>query len=311
MISRGAWRAVQVVVVAAILVFVVQRVAEQWTELTALPRATDVQWWRLVASGMVVLLSYAVLIWTWQRTVGAWGEQLRTADAIRIWFVSNLGRYIPGKVWQIGAMGVLAQRAGVSPVAAVGSSLLVSAVNVLAGLAVAVAYGAGDTGAPGWAIPLAALMTAGVLATPWIVPLMARAASVVLRRDIQVPVLPPAAVWVAAAGCTVAWVLYGIAFRMFHHAVLGAPTGNLLGSTAAFTASYLAGFLFLPAPGGIGVREEALQRLLGQFGIAVGAQAWLVVFASRIWLTLLEVLPGLVLLLFHRRASDASPTSRA
>jgi hypothetical protein len=34
-----------------------------------------------------------------------------------IWSVSNLGRYVPGKLWSIGAMGLMAQRAGVSPVA--------------------------------------------------------------------------------------------------------------------------------------------------------------------------------------------------
>ena len=39
---------------------------------------------------------------------------------------------------------------------------------------------------------------------------------------------------------------------------------------AAFTASYLAGYLFLPAPGGIGVREGALLVLLDQLGLATG-----------------------------------------
>ena len=50
--------------------------------------------------------------------------------------MSNLGRYVPGKVWQIGAMGVMAERSGVSPVAAVGSSLVIAIVNVIAGIAI-------------------------------------------------------------------------------------------------------------------------------------------------------------------------------
>ena len=65
-------------------------------------------------------LSYVVLIETWRQIVLAWGGRSRWPAAARIWFISNLGRYIPGKVWQIGAMGVLAQDAGVSSVAAVG-----------------------------------------------------------------------------------------------------------------------------------------------------------------------------------------------
>lgn len=309
MMSRVGWRIVQAVVVVAILAFVGMQVAGQWAELQALPNRLRLNWPLLLLSGATVLASYGVLIWTWRHTVLAWGERLAATSATRIWFVSNLGRYVPGKVWQIGAMGVMAQRAGVSPIAAVGSSLLVSVVNVLVGLAVAVAYGAGSEGTPRWAIPLSVLMAAVVIGAPWLVPITIRAASAVVRRDLRVPALPPQAVWVAAAGCTVAWVLYGAAFRMFHLAVLGVATGNLLGSTAAFTASYLAGFLFLPAPGGIGVREDALRRLLGEFSIAWGADAWLLVIASRVWLTALEVLPGLILLLVRPCANNAPRTT--
>ena len=51
-----------------------------------------------------------VLIETWRRVVMAWGGASRSARAARIWFVSNLGTYVPGKVWQITAMGAMAQR---------------------------------------------------------------------------------------------------------------------------------------------------------------------------------------------------------
>lgn len=300
--NRTSWRIVQVAIVAVVLAFVARSIARQWGELAALRATVDVDWSLMAASAAVVLISYAVLIWTWQRTVRAWGEQLSFRDAARIWFISNLGRYIPGKVWQIGAMGVLAQRAGVSPVAAVGSSLVVSIVNVLAGIAVAALCGAGNFGQPAWAIPAAIALTLGVVAAPWVLPSTGRAASWLLRREITIPRLPPAAIWTAAGGCAVAWVLYGAAFRLLHIALLGEATGDLLRSTSAFTASYLAGFLFLPAPGGIGVREAALERLLIQFGIANGAGAWLVVIGSRLWLTVLEVLPGVAFLLLQKKA---------
>lgn len=301
--SKASWRLLQVAVVAVVVVFVTRRVARQWSELASLRATIHVDWALMASSAGVVLLSYAVLIWTWQRTVRAWGEQLGFGDAARIWFISNLGRYIPGKIWQIGAMGMLAQRAGVSPIAAVGSSLVVSIVNVLAGIAVAVLCGVGDFGQPAWAIPAAIALALGVVAAPWLLPYVGRAASWALRRDISLPRLPHAAVWSAAAGCAVAWLLYGVAFRLLHVALLGETTGNFLRSTSAFTASYLAGFLFLPAPGGIGIREAALERLLSQFGIASGAGAWLVVIGSRLWLTVLEVLPGMAFLLLQKKAA--------
>jgi hypothetical protein len=115
-------------------------------------------------------------------------------------------------------------------------------------------------------------------------------------------------VWFGAAGCTVAWLLYGAAFRLLHVALLG-PTGDLLRSTAAFTGSYILGFLALFAPGGIGVREGILQDLLGRLGLASGADAWLVVLASRAWLTVLEIAPGLLFLAFGRRPPVSPSTS--
>ena len=63
------------------------------------------------------------------------------ADAARIWSVSNLGRYVPGKVWQIGAMTTMAERVGVSPIAAAGSAILNTVVNIATGFLVAIVAG--------------------------------------------------------------------------------------------------------------------------------------------------------------------------
>jgi uncharacterized membrane protein YbhN (UPF0104 family) len=310
-VTRGALKALQGIAVAGVLIFVGLKVAENWTGIRALPATLHFDWGLLAVSAGCVLASYAILIWTWQRTVRAWGERLGFGEGARIWFISNLGRYLPGKIWQIGAMGVMAQRAGVSATAAVGSSLVVSVVNVLVGIAVAFATGAGNLGAPTWAMPLTVAAAGLTVATPWLLPFIARTASKLFRREFKTPALPANAIWVAAAGCAAAWILYGFAFRFLHISVLGVSTGNAMHSTAAFTASYIAGFLVLFAPGGIGVRELALQQLLTRFGIAAEAEAWLVVFASRIWLTVIEVLPGLILLLLRRETTQPSSTQAA
>ena len=309
MSRKALWQLSQVAIVVAVLWFAGRRISAQWAELSAASATLAPDYALLAASAAIVALSYLVLIWTWQRTVRAWGEGLAFGDAARIWFVSNLGRYLPGKVWQIGAMGMLAQRVGVSPVAAVGSSIVVSIVNILAGAAVAVASGAGGLDSPKWAIPATVVVAVGMVAAPWLLPIVARTASAIFRRDIRIARLPHSAVWIAAAGCTVAWVLYGVGFRCFHLALLGHATGTLAGSTATFTWSYLAGFLFLPAPGGIGVREGFMLDLLPRFGLATGGEALLVVLGSRLWLTILEVFPGVLFLLFGRRhAAITKPT---
>ena len=289
----------QVVFAAAVVWFFGRTIAGQWTELASLRATTHPSWWRIAASGVVVFASYGVLVETWRRTVVAWGERLPWASAARIWFVSNLGKYVPGKIWQIGAMGALAQRAGVSGVAAIGSSLVVNLVNVAAGFMVVALAGSARLAGPGL-LPGIVLCLLGLLALPWLLPRLMRFASRLTGREMPRPRIPPVAIGVAIVGCTVAWALYGIAFRELAVALFGPRAGSPAAYTAVFTLSYLVGYLTFLAPGGVGARELSLLALLSAAGLEVGAQATLLVIVSRLWLTVLEAVPGLVLLVLRR-----------
>jgi uncharacterized membrane protein YbhN (UPF0104 family) len=312
-VSAGARRAVHVLFVASVLWFAGRVLAAQWTDVKALGASLTPAWGRVVWSGVIVMVSYAVLIATWRAMVHAWGARIGGADAARIWFVSNLGRYVPGKIWQIGAMGVMAQAVGVPATAAVGSALVISLVNILAGFAVVAATGgalvtllAPERG--GLPVVLGAL-TLGVLALPWVLPPIIRLAAKVTRREIPVPTLPHRAIWIAAAGCAVAWMLYGLAFRELTVALLGSASGEAATYVAVFTLSYLIGFLALFAPGGIGVRELSMGALLVSAGLTGEPAAALLVIASRLWLTVLEIVPGLLFLLARPRATAIDQNS--
>ena len=63
-----------------------------------------------VGSAALVVLTYGLLVELWRRILAEWGAGMAFGDAVRIWCVSNLGKYVPGKVWQIVAMGQLARR---------------------------------------------------------------------------------------------------------------------------------------------------------------------------------------------------------
>ena len=113
-------RALAIAFAAAVLWFGGRTLLAQWEAVRGVRAAHPVQWGGVLFASVLTLGSYAVLIETWRRTVAAWGGAIGYAAAARIWLVSNLGRYVPGKIWQIGAMSVLAERAGtlsvISPV---------------------------------------------------------------------------------------------------------------------------------------------------------------------------------------------------
>jgi len=104
---------------AVVIGFAVRELARQWESLAPALAGVRLEWGRILASGALVLATYLLLIEAWRSTLRAWSQSLPFATAARIWFVSNLGKYVPGRVWQIAAMGAMAQRAGVSPAAAI------------------------------------------------------------------------------------------------------------------------------------------------------------------------------------------------
>src|ERR1035437_6262546 len=296
MTGKRIWQVVQVTFFVVALAYFARAIVHDWDALATLPSTLHPNWWMIVASGGWVLASYVVLIETWRQIVIAWGGHLSWGSAARIWFISNLGRYVPGKVWQIGAMGAMAQQAGVSSVAAIGSSLVVNLVNILAGfLVVAVAGSRNIVGSPAAFVAALVVFCVVVLASPWLLPPLARLAPRSTGRN------------VAVAGCAVAWNLYGIAFRDLDVALFGVAAGKTSAYTAVFILSYLMGYITLFAPGGIGVREGFLLSLLAAAGLETGAQGETLVIVSRLWLTIIEAAPGLILLAI-RRPKSFNPT---
>lgn len=309
---RKATQFVFLVLAVAAVTLAGRAIVDQWQAFRASGARLAPRWSLVTASSLLVLVAYAVLVETWRRTVRAWDSELPWRQAARIWFISNLGRYLPGKVWQIGAMGVMAQEQGVSVVASTGSALVINLVNLLAGFGIVLVTGADYFEAPRAAMALAVALVAGIFLAPRIVPLLGRVASRVVGRRLDVPVLPDRAVWLASVGCVIAWILYGVAFQLFVAGVVGSAPGRTTSYIAAFTGSYLAGYIALFAPGGIGVREGSLIVALGRLGLAQAGAAGIISLASRLWLTVLEVLPGLVFLavdaLRGRRTTSSTPS---
>jgi uncharacterized membrane protein YbhN (UPF0104 family) len=301
---KRIWLAVQVAFAAAAFWFVGRAVYQYWADVERSLRTLSPSWALILASAVLVLGAYVVLIQTWRVMLGAWEGRspLAFGDATRIWFVSNLGRYVPGKIWQIAAMSALAQQRGVSPVAATGSALIVNLANVLSGFVVALAGGVQlldvtTHGRSGTALVVAAVLLAGMLLLPVLLPPAMALAGRVTGRLVHPPRVPARSVWAATVGTAVAWALYGTGFALLAHGILPGLGGGLWDFIAVYTVSYLAGYLFVPAPGGLGVREWTMVQGLTALGIAGQGDAWTIAFVSRLWLTVLEAAPGVVFLL--------------
>ena len=298
---RRVFLAAQWILAIAIVWYAVRALRGQWSAAGDRLQSLRPEWGWIVAATVIVLLTYLLLIETWRRVIVASGESLAFTDAARIWFVSNLGKYVPGKVWSIAAMTVMARENGVSPGVAAGSSVMIQLVTVAAGIGVVLVTGAQAIERPVLAL-FAAVMIAVMLAlAPRLLPAVGKAATSLIGREVNLPRMRSEVVWMAVLSSIVSWIAYGIAFQFFVRGIIGSAAGATTSYIAVYAASYIIGFLALFAPGGAVVRESAIVTGMARFALSGQADALAIAVTSRLWLTGTELVPGLAYMAIGNR----------
>ncbi len=315
-LQRRLFTALQVLFALAVIWYAGRTLIERWSEFQQAPLSVRPRWEWIIPASVIVLMSYLLLVHVWMAHLRVWGIRLGFAAAARLWFISNLGRYVPGKVWGIGTLVVMAKRRNISPVATVGSSLLVMVVGIVAGLAVVLVTGTGavelalrqrGVDAAPWMLPAAAIgAIASLIAAPAVLPALARWVGRSTGEAPVLPSLPVSAVWVVALGTGLSWILYGLAFQLFSMGMVGGIGGAATSYIAVYTGAYLIG-LVSPSPAGAGVREGGLVAGLLALDLATAPQALLIALSSRVWLTVLEVAPGAIFLLVRSEEQPRGP----
>lgn len=271
----------------------------QWQELRGL-RAELGGWdWRLSAGWLSLALAIATLNLflmgaAWVRLYRSAGGSISYRRGVAVWVATNLGRYIPGKVWHLSGLAVHLRRTGESGALALATALTFQVVALLTGAVVALAALGADTARVPGGSPVAAgavlVLLAGLL-HPRVVQAITRAAARLTREDVQ-GVDPARGRDLAAAGgiLTAGWAAYGAGLWCLLQGLSarGAPAGPAL-LTGVFAASYVAGYLVLVAPGGLVVREGAMTALLAALTPAGPAVSGALAVAARLWNTASEL----------------------
>jgi glycosyltransferase 2 family protein len=304
-VGKTAWRVLQWGFGLLVVGLALRALIRNWDDLRHQTIQLEPRPLYLLASVLVVWLMYAILIWAWRMMLASWGQELSPLPAARIWTVSSLGKYVPGKVWAVAGMALMAQQAGIAAWAATSSAVVLQALAIGTGAAIVGVTGAValEVAHPGARLALGVLVVAsgvGILLVLW--PPAVRRLLRLGRVPVEAAMAPKAEGVVAGIiANAIAWLGYGLALWLLARGLLPAARLSLSLSVTVFTASYLAGFLALLAPGGLGVREGLFILMLQQpLGIA-GATA--LAIASRILLTLTEFGAAAPFLLFFRRST--------
>ena len=286
-------RFLQVALTVAVTWLVVNRVGVTLDEAFSIQPAVPNPSTPLLVSSVAILLSgFIASAWLWGHMALELGDRAPgLISATRIVFSANLGRYLPGKIWQIAGLAVLSGRGGMSRTVAgtagvLGQAFALAAVGVLGA---PVLMGAGRSGLEVGVAVLAALVLFVVLASiPGVLGSFLSLAFRIARMSLeQQPELGRLFGLRWLGWYLLNWTIYGIAFVLFVHG-LGFSVGGLT-LVSSFAAAYLLGYLAVFAPAGLGVREGFLIVFLRPdlAGAAVG-----VALLTRLWMTTVELLPA-------------------
>src|SRR5215213_1403066 len=94
---RSVFLIAQWLLAIAIVWYAIAALRGQWAHAAERLQAIRPEWGWIALATSIVLATYLMLIETWRRIVLSTGQKLAFPEAARIWFVSNLGKYVPGK----------------------------------------------------------------------------------------------------------------------------------------------------------------------------------------------------------------------
>jgi glycosyltransferase 2 family protein len=301
-VSNNKWKRVRQVARKSFMAFAVMflsvAVYQNWSDFShALTRIHPGNFTGSAVSGLLALLSTMM---AWRRAMAAATQLLPIPIFSRAFFLSQLGKYLPGAVWPLVGQVELLKSYGVKRTQSSLGSLLAMGIHLCCSVAVGV-IGILIAGAPigtyWWLITLA--VGAAVLIVP---PVTNSILTAISRIN---PKFSPLAklhldghhLLVSALWEILSWLLFGLHFWFLMCIFADSPL-LLWSAIGSYALSWAAGFIAVFAPAGIGVRELVLAGLLGT-SIA-SSEILALVIVSRVLLMVLDLLAAGVAAAFCR-----------
>jgi hypothetical protein len=239
---------------------------------------------------VTVVAGLAVSLQTWRSLLASLGSPLPLAAAGRIFFIGQLGKYIPGSVWPVVMQTELAKAEKVPRARSATAAILAMVITLCAGLLLVIAtlpfLASGETAGYRWIVLAAPVMLIGL--HPRIInPALGRLLKLAKRPPLEHP-LTGRAVLVAMAWALVSWVL--LCTHVWLLAVrLGAKPGQAaLLAIGGFAFAWTAGFLVVFAPAGAGVREVILVATLKT--VLDTGEATVIALVSRVLMSVADLI---------------------
>lgn len=289
----------------------VYAVVTQWDSIVA--AASGLSPWALAGSLVASIVYVLLTMMAWRALLADMGTRLPIAPSFSVFFVSQLGKYLPGGVWNILAAAEMGADHKIPRRRSVSVMLVTVVVSIVTGLGLAVATmpfaPSALASSYGWTV--LALPVFLIMLLP---PVLNRLLAVALRVTGRPPLERPIS-WGGLAVCVIwtllSWVVAGLQVWLLASGLgMAASASTFALCVGGYAMAWTVGFLVIFVPAGAGVREAVLAIVLAGALSRGGVVA--VVLLSRVVLTAADLLmggAGLALARLHGPSRESAQAS--
>lgn len=288
MSRRHVFTALRVLIAVVTLGAVAYAIIRNWSDVSV--HLGKISWGTFVLSTLAAAFGTFLTMLGWKGILRDLGSEMHMAPASGVYYVGQLGKYLPGSLWAVlvqadmaSRLGVPRRRTAVSGLLALGFGLLTGLVVGLPSTAFVLRSGAG--GFPWWT--LLALPLVAVLLIPKVINRSIALLLRVLRREPLEHDLSARAILTAFGTYVAVWLAFGVHTLLLALAV-GTPSEQLTtASLTGYALSVSLGMLLVVLPAGLGAREGLLTLILSAVMPTPAAAA--VAITSRFIVTIVDV----------------------
>ena len=269
-------------------------IARDWTHLKSVLAGMHAGW--TIVSLIFFMAGVTLIAWNWISVLHLLGARCGVFDGFRSFFYSMLVKYIPGRIWGAAGRIMLARQAGVPEGTSALGIILESLLLMCSAAAIGMCLIGSFSGLP---VESRALMFLSPLLLVLLHPRIIHSgirffASRFPDYVIEIAQVPPfrTIAMLFFRYCLV-WILQGIGLWAALKALVDLPGRWIMLSIGGNTLAWLAGFIVVLTPAGLGVRELMLTRITSG-SIGVGSAA-LVALISRLAVVFCELFGAAVI----------------
>jgi len=288
------------IISVAIIVFLLKTL---YINLQNFPiKSIQLNYYYISISVIILIFVYVSSVFVWILLLKFLGESIKFKQALYIISVSQISRFIPGKIWPIMGKVYLGDKIGIKKGKILLSIALENIIGLIAAISIALLVVYSRINLKSFLrldILVFILLFCVILMHPSVIQYALKLISKLTKRQIMTLNLKYTQLLLILLFHICTGFAQCIGFFFLLRSMYFISTALILPISGIYMLSYLIGFLSFVAPGGLGVKEGALSVLLTMYIPA--SLAIMIALVSRLWTLIPEILFLLVSLIFLRK----------